>query len=276
MKRNQIWTLLFVLIGMQIGFAQEKEPQFVDKSALGISDAATIDRLLPNLFGPPTTARELLTEQSVKSNMMPPRKIAANGNYYCYTLCSLLEYYINFFSNYKDNLSPDFIALNLSSTFEMKDALFELANTGTVSAAILPYNSSSLTAAVHAAQKFKIKNYLILFRETTPARQKVFEVRKALQRGNPVLVEFPLDENIKTLQSRVWKPELSLETKVKTIPMIAVSYDESLEQFELTAPFGSQWADNGYVKINYDVFGKLVRNGLVILPEEKYLKSSQE
>ena len=141
----------------------EKPPvDYGARGKLGVTDAKMFDQMLKTIAGIGTSTKELLAEQSLKSYMMPPRKMANNTNSSSFALSSALEYYINLNNNYKDNLSPDFIKLNVPKG-NIEDELTFLATTGTVSAAIVPYGSLNLTPSVNAALKFKISNYLKLF-----------------------------------------------------------------------------------------------------------------
>ena len=184
--------------------SQKPPTEFGSRGKFGISDANMIEQLLKTISGVGTSSKELLAEQSLKSYMMPPRKMGNNTNSACYALASALEFYINLNNNYKDNLSPDYISLNLPKG-SIEDELAFLATNGTVSAAILPYNAPNLPPSVNAALKYKISNYLKLFQSTTRPQQKLYDLRKAIMRGNPVIVEMQITNEFKNLkQSRLW------------------------------------------------------------------------
>lgn len=233
----------------------------------GILDADMIDRMMPTVEGVGGNTREMLLRQSVKAYMMPIRKTGANSNDVSYAVASLLEYYVNLDKNYKVNLSPDYISLNLRSAgrgMNIPEAFRFLSEDGTVSAAILPYDAESLTSGVYATQKYKIGNFLHLFRDVTNDRQRVFETRKALMRGHPVLVELQSDPSIRALAGeRRYSPGGSASQKY---PMIVVGYDEEQEAFELRSCWGRNWADGGYVWVSFDDFGKYAVNGFVLVP----------
>ena len=149
----KITRILFFLTFMstQTLSAQNPKPSsnppsdYGSRGKLGITDAKMFDQMLKTIAGVGST-KELLAEQSLKSYMMPPRKMGLGGatNSSCYALTSALEYYINLNNNYKDNLSPDFIKLNLPKG-AIEDELAFLATNGTVSAAILPYSATKFT-----------------------------------------------------------------------------------------------------------------------------------
>lgn len=263
---------LFSLLLLQPAFAQpDLTPKTAITNTIGVSDAALIEKLMVTVPGVGRNAREMLRQQSVKSYMMPVRQRGIRGTDLSYTLASCLEFYVNLDKNYKVNLSPDYISLslkNLGKRVNVESAFRFLVNDGTVSAAILPYDAASLTTGVYATQKYKINNFLYLFRTVTTGRQKIHEVRKALMRGNPVLVELKADESIKELiGDRYWKPSKSTK---QLYPLIVVGYNESNKVFELRSCWGSKWGNNGHIWISYDDFGKYVGNGYVIVPKQRY------
>lgn len=235
----------------------------------GITDEQLINQMmvaLPNISG---NTSELLDHQSVKANMMPVRDAGRGSSVLSYMLASCLEYYYNLGKNYKDNLSPDFIMLNLrgdNENISFGEAFQFLGESGTVSAAILPYGSTQVTQAVHATQHYKIRNYLHLFRNTTRGRQKSFEVRKALMRGHPVLVELVADDEIYTHTSGQKYLEMS-KGATKMYPLAVVGFDEALGAFEVMSCWGRNWGDNGYIWIRYDDFEEFAQNGYVMVPD---------
>lgn len=270
MKKYFHWTMqvlsLTLLTGLPVMLSAQDDR--ATKSAnvqLGVQDAELIERLMPIVQGVGGTAREMLQQQSVKAYMMPVRKVGERGSDLSYALATCLEYYINIDQNYKINLSPDYISLNIENTgrrVTLTDAFRVLAENGTVNAAIVPYDAIMLTDAVYATQKYKISNYLHIFREVTPGRQRVYEVRKALMRGNPVLIELNANQSIKTLNTRQLQPTNSEQL----FPLIVVGYDESQQALEVLSCWGRDWGAGGYAWISYEHFGKYAANGYVLAP----------
>ncbi|MEO0341225.1 MAG: C1 family peptidase [Bacteroidota bacterium] len=240
------------------------------KSILGIENAEMVDRLMLRVPGTSVTDNANLREQSIKPYMMPVRRAEGNHTNESYLLASCLEYYVNLNKNYKVNLSPDFIALNLQSQgklVDFKSAFQLMAETGTVSAAIMPYGSPRLTAAVYATQKFKISNYLILFRSVTKPRQKIFELRKALVRGNPVIVELNVDEQFQNAYARN-TVELSNQSK-QQMAVLVVGFDQEKEAFEISSPYGTAWGKGGYIWVSYADLARQSTAAYVMVPEMK-------
>lgn len=237
---------------------------------IGVTDLSLIDQLMITVPGVGSTSRDMLNQQSVKPFMMPVRKVGFRGSELSYALATCLEYYVNLGKNYKDNLSPDYIALSLQNAgrhVTMEEAFLFLVQNGTVSAAIMPYDAGAIPNAVYATNKYKINNYLYLFREVTQPRQKIFEVRKALMRGNPVLIEFQGDESIKAVSGSRWENPRGGN---QLYPMIVVGFDETQSAFEVLSCWGSSWGTGGYLWINYDDFGKYAVNGYVMVPLPNY------
>ncbi|MBR9921643.1 MAG: C1 family peptidase [Bacteroidetes bacterium] len=249
--------------------AQNDTLPTTEKYPIGIESAELIDQLMVTMPGIGSNSRQMLEEQSVKTYMMPPRSSQNIGNPASYALATALEYYVNFDRNFKVNLSPDYINLSLNES-ETGKALSFLVTNGTVSAAIMPYGASSISPGVHATPKYRIKNFLLIYREQVRERQKTFETRKALMRGNPVLVEMKVPSDFEEMKDvREWE-DANKAGEEEIAYLIVVGYDEDKEAFEVLGSYGSGWARNGYLWISYDDFGKKVKSGYVIVPDENY------
>ena len=234
------------------------------KGEFGITDANLIDQSLKVIEGV-GNLRDGLAEQNFKSYMMPPRKTGANAHSAEYAMTSALEFYLNLNNNYKDNLSPDFIRLNLPQG-SIEDDLNFLATTGTVSAAILPFESPNLTPSVYSALKYKIKNYLKLFQITTRPQQKLYDLRKAITRGNPVIIEMQITNEFKNLkQVRSWQAASGDKTPAGIQYVVVVGYDEERKAVEVLNSWGREWGNGGYLWINYEDLGNLATNAYVLM-----------
>ena len=263
--RTIIWLFLFGCSCYVFG--QNTKQPFSYSAQLGITDATMFDQLLtviPGIGRPKSNT--LIQRQNIKSYMMPVRHLESNGNVLAYSVATCLEYYINLNRNYKVNLSPDYLALNLKNAGQKvaPSTIFQhLVQDGTVSAAILPYGAQQLTAGVYATQKYRIKNYLHLFRDITRGRQRVFETRNALLKGHPVLIELVADSDFaKIHDEHYWEPPKSPS---QSFPLVIVGYDEVAEAFEATSCWGNQWGENGYIWIHYADFETYAKNGYVML-----------
>ncbi len=243
------------------------ERNAMEVQQIGITDAALFDRLMVTIDGVGSNSRMVQEQQNLKPYMMPVRQLGVRGDDWSYALASCLEYYVNLRRNYKDNLSPDYINLSLRSQGRrpsIEEGLNFLTSNGTVSAAIVPYDAGEIPPAVFATYKYTINNYLHVFSGFATQREKVFEVRKALMRGNPVLVEFEADAGFPTQSAvRFWEPQRG-ETSRYTL--IVVGYDETQEAFEVMSCWGSDWANNGYLWMRYSDFAQAASNGYVMVP----------
>ena len=267
---RQLLLLNFLLLSITYCLSQQNEKTATFQAAqLGITESTMIDQMMDFIpeVGKKGKGPELIQRQNIRSYMMPVRKVHSNGDELSYLLASCLEFYVNLNSNYKVNLSPDYIALNLNNAGRKvtpKSAFQLLANDGTVSAAILPFGSNSLNSGVYATQKYRINNYLHLFREETRPRQRIFETRKALLRGHPVLIQLKANASAKDISNRrYWK---SVGNSNTIMPLIVVGYDEVEKAFEVTSSWGNNWGDNGYIWLSYDDFEKYAVNGFVLVP----------
>ncbi|MCB0705617.1 MAG: hypothetical protein KDC34_09925 [Saprospiraceae bacterium] len=264
--------LSFTLSNLQ---AQNDTIPSTEKYPIGIESAELIDQMMVTMPGIGSNSRSMLEEQSVKPYLMPPRSRVNLGTPSSYALATCLEYYVNFDQNFKVNLSPDYINLSLSETETGKSLAFLVTN-GTVSAAIMPYGSAAISPGVHATPKYRIKNFLLIYREQVGGRQKTYETRKALMRGNPVMVEIKVPKDFDQLKgTKEWK-DASKAGKEETAYLVVVGYDENKEAFEVLGTYGSTWGHNGYLWISFDDFGDRVQSGYVIVPTEEYGKATPE
>lgn len=272
MKQSCLFTFVFLTAIPFIASAQDDKVQLkAQESSFGTSDLELIDRLMYTVPGIGRDPRDILERQSIKPYMMPVRKIGPRGSELSYILASCLEYYVNLNENYKDNLSPDFLSLNLERNGKRvtpQEGFLFLAEQGTVSASIMPFGSATIPNAVYATPKYQINNYLHIVRDVMKGRQKVFEVRKALMRGNPVVIELQADASIRSLiRQDTWEPP---SQPAEAFPLIVVGYDETREAFEVMGCWGSTWGNSGYLWIRYDDFEKYVSNGYVMVPQPVY------
>lgn len=269
--RSPYFLLLLCLIFSLPLIAQNPRAKSAAGMTLGLSAPDQIENFMFVVPGVGSSARDLLEQQSLKPYMMPVRKTGFRGNDLAYAAAYCLEYYVNLGRNYKINLSPDFINLSLAGSGKSnttKEVLGFLAEQGTVNAAIVPYDAGELTGAAFSTPKFDVVNYLHVFSNLTRDRQRVFEAKKALMKGNPVLVEFTTDGKMK---SQVSTRHLSgVNQGTTTDYLIVVGYNENEEAFELMSTWGTNWGINGYIWIKYDDFGKLANNGYVLIPNETY------
>ncbi len=249
-------------------FAQEPKSDFTIKGmAIGISSPEQIDRMMAIMPGIGSHAKSMMNEQSVKPYIMPPRRVGERGTVTSYTLAACLEFYHNFEKNYKVNLSPDFLAqkLYLEKQSDIKNALRLLVTDGTVKADMMPYDASEMPTSVGNTDLYRIMNYLHIFSIEKRNTQKVFEVQKALMRGNPVIVELTVPTDFKNLKDTRFFTSLN-DSKERTYSFVVVGYNLELESFEVMSSWGPGWASDGYLWIGFEDFGEMAQNGFVMVP----------
>ena len=267
-------VLFFSLIFIPAAFSQKDtlNPDFrVKGTAIGISSPELIQEMMVTMEGIGSNAKEIMKQQSVKAYLMPPRQAGGEPTLMSYVLSACMEFYSNYGKNYKVNLSPDYVALNLSreDKADLKNALRFLVTEGTVSADIVPYGSPSIPRSAGATDKFRITNYLQIFRDTHRSSQKVFEVQKALMRGNPVIVELRVPKDFSEVsKTRFWTEAGSDMRDSEVLQFLVVSYNLELESFEVLSSWGTNWGSDGYLWLNFEDFGNLAQNGYVMVPAE--------
>jgi len=269
-KKTILMICLFV--GMMKGLSAQiphsaAAPRSAAPIPFGVQDAMMIDQLMVTSPGFTISSLDALREQSVKPYMMPVRRANDKGSELSYELASCLEFYKNLNENYKLNLSPDFITLNLQGQGIQptpQTAFRFLADVGTVDSAILPYGTTTLTNGVRSALRYRISNFLQIFRDISKPRQKIYEIRKALMRGNPVIVDFMADPSLPLANGA---DEWKLQGQANQLyPLVVVGFNEDKQAVEVMSAWGSAWGRAGYVWIPYDDFGNLAVNGYVLIP----------
>lgn len=233
---------------------------------LGVTDMQALDQMMLFIPGIGRPSSDL-SRQNIKSYMMPIRQTPVARMEWAYALAGGLEYYLNLNNNFKDNLSPDFIALSLArggKAPNIEDGLRLLVEQGTVSAAIVPYGSTTIPNAVYSVPKFGIDNYGFLFRPETRPRNKVFEAKKALTRGNPVIVQLSTDNTFNNLRGASYNSD---NPGAEQHYLTVVGFDNQNQFFELRGINGRDWGEAGYVRISYDNFGRLAQTGYVLIPK---------
>lgn len=252
-------VLLFYCL---LPFLAAAQNDLATRSPYGIQDAALIEALMPALSGFGGSARDMLRQQSVKPYLMPVRKLGDRGTEATYMAAACLEYYINRDQNFKVNLSPDFIGLSLGKSASLRDALVFLIERGTVNAAVVAYDATTVPEVAFSVPTFRISNFLHIFRELSPARQRVFETKKALVRGHPVLVELKTDE---AFQQSSGEAFVSPGNGNELHTVLVVGFDEAAGAFEVQACRGYDWGQNGYALIRFDDFDRAALNGYVLV-----------
>ena len=267
MNRTRFALVLIALCCSIAAVAQVTPTPYDDtkgEDALGVNAPDQIDALMLTIPGLGSRSRDMLKAQNVKAFMMPPRQLVPGARPETYAITACLEFYTNYRENYKANLSPAFLQL-ITPTAGMDAALRGLVTTGTVSAAIVPYDARRIPPSASATQIYRIENFLHVVRGEDRAKQKIYQTRKALMRGNPVALTMRIPPKMRGLKNvRYWTPDGS--TASETAAFVVVGFDEDLDSFELLGMWGDEWGHHGYMWITYDDFGQLVEDGYVLVP----------
>ncbi len=266
--RLSLTVLFFIFLFSNLFSQVDPKADFTIKGmAIGISAPEMIDQMMAVMPGIGSNAKNMMNEQSVKTYIMPPRRVGQRGTVTSYTLATCLEFYHNFGQNYKVNLSPDFLAQMLfyEKDRDIKNALRLLVTDGTVRADVAPYDAENLPNKFPEADHYRISNYLHIFNKDKRNSLKIFEVQKALMRGNPVIVEMNVPREFKNLKKTRFYTSLN-DDRDRTYSFVVVSYNLELEAFEILSSWGSSWASDGYLWVGFEDFADMVVNGYVMVP----------
>lgn len=272
MNNNRLLLIGILFSSFVLELSAQKDtlpPDFTHKGvAIGISAPEMIDQLMVVMPGIGSNAKAMMSEQSIKTYLMTPRKVGERGTITSYILSACMEFYTNFRKNYKVNLSPDYVALNMAKTGnpDIKNGLRFLVTEGTISADVMPYDATKIPSGANATERFKVSNYLQIFKETHRESQKVFEVQKALMRGNPVIVEMNVPRTFENVSNTRFWTAIGTNAERVTLPFMVVGYNLELEAFEVLSAWGTDWGTNGYLWIDFDDFGEIAQNGYVLVP----------
>ena len=266
--RLSLTVFLSLFLFSNLFSQDDPKPDFTIKgTAIGISSPQMIDQMMAIMPGIGSNAKSMMSEQSVKAYFMPPRRVGQRGTVTSYALATCLEFYHNFGQNYKVNLSPDFLAQMLfyEKERDVKNALRLLVTDGTVRADVAPYDAENLPNRFPDADHYRISNYLHIFNKEKRNSVKVFEVQKALMRGNPVIVEMKVPKDFKNLKKTRFYTSFNNEL-IRKYSFVVVGYNLELEAFEVLSSWGAGWANDGYLWVGFEDFAEMVVNGYVMVP----------
>lgn len=264
MFRSLIFTCLFAAGPLFLSAQPDTLSQYDIKgsSLFLIEEADLIDAYLPRVADLDRSSREELMEQNVKTYMMPPRRYIRAEDALYYALASCLEFYVNYDQNYKVNLSPDFIRLSADGT-DLPSLFETLRESGTISAAIMDFGSQRIPAGVGATKRYRVNRYFSLFQSHDRPRQKMMQIRKALQRGNPVLVMLAVDDSFGELTDQRYYTG-GKQHAPQARPFCVVGFDEDINSVEVRGYYGRNWGSNGYLWIDYEDFAEMASAAYVL------------
>jgi len=110
-----------------------------------------------------------------------------------------------------------------------------------------------------------ISDYLSLFPLDADDRQKSNSVMRALARQEPVIVGMAVRKNFYQLQgAKYWWPELGNTTPAGGHAMVVVGYDLASASFLLYNSWGTDWGNDGFIRIKFSDFGRFCKYAFMI------------
>lgn len=117
------------------------------------------------------------------------------------------------------------------------------------------------------ATENKIKDFYPIFKTGTIDSIKIEDTKLWLSRNKPIIIGINLTDdfwNIKEGQ-QLWSPNLTQRSPDYHV-MVVVGYENKghTGEFELLNSYGPTWGNDGFIKIKYEDYGKLVKYAFVI------------
>jgi len=123
------------------------------------------------------------------------------------------------------------------------------------------------SAAILEASKHRVKNFHSIFKSSAIDSTKIEETKFWLSRKKPIIIGVELTEDYHDINSnqKVWLPDVSAKTG-ELHAMVVVGYENkgTSGEFELLNSYGSNWGNDGFVKIKYEDYGQLVKYAYVL------------
>lgn len=110
-----------------------------------------------------------------------------------------------------------------------------------------------------------ISDYLSLFALDADAALKTNRVVRALARQEPVIIGMAVRKNFYLLQNaKYWWPELGNTAPAGGHALVVVGYDLASASFLLYNSWGTDWGDQGYIRIKFADFGRFCKYAFII------------
>ena len=184
-------------------------------------------------------------------------------------------------------LSPYFIYNNIKLKdcnlgAEIPDALQFLIRTGNI-----PLNqfkegkkdcfAQPNRALYEQANKYKINNFKKIFNPGDSRATKINAVKETLYSGYPVIIAMNISESFFEIEKGedTWYSRLGSQVPIGGHALVVVGFDEIKNAFEVMNSWGTGWADNGFVWMNYDDFVEVVKYAFTFQESEEELFSIQ-
>ena len=116
----------------------------------------------------------------------------------------------------------------------------------------------------------KAVNYSRFFDEDDSTTEKIDRLKMAIATNNPVIIGMDISLDFYTLDTSHWVPRPNLKIDGQHA-MVAIGYNDILKEIEIMNSYGLNWGDQGFFKVSYEDFGRLVRYGFQIVIDQKKL-----
>ncbi|QIP16285.1 C1 family peptidase [Spirosoma aureum] len=118
------------------------------------------------------------------------------------------------------------------------------------------------------ASRYRIREYERLFNVQDEEPQKIYNLKKALAAGSPVVVGMVVPASF-FFAGKVWKPASGDDPKDKRLKghaLCIIGYDDKRHggAFRVINSFGKAWADGGFCWISYHDMARFTRYGFKI------------
>lgn len=137
-----------------------------------------------------------------------------------------------------------------------------------------PFDCNNLPSKKHIAiaNKYRIRNYKRIFRlksEQLDSAKYAAEVIEStitnIDENNPVIVGMIVPQKFSDLKDiKIFKPAKQDFSSTYGHAMVVIGYDDIHKEIELVNSFGTDWGDQGFIKISYTDYLSMVRYGYVI------------
>lgn len=110
-----------------------------------------------------------------------------------------------------------------------------------------------------------ISDYLALFGLDAEPREKVQRVIRALAQREPVIIGMNVLRNFYQLhRAKYWWPKIGNPAPAGGHAMVVVGYDLASASFLLFNSWGTDWGDEGYIRIKFSDFGEFCKYAFII------------
>lgn len=150
------------------------------------------------------------------------------------------------------------------------DALNLMKKAGNLKIEEYPFDANCIFSPdnqqIHKAVQYCIKDFQRLT-FTDGDEAKVNKVRQSIASNMPVIIGMEILDNFKQVkhENNTWNPAEGDPNKGSIHAMLVVGYDDMSQQFEIMNSWGEEWANRGFIYINYEDFNTYVKEAYHIL-----------